>query len=219
MAASRPIPQFLRRLRAWELLPEALLVLGLGAFFVTERQAALSAFRSSKAIALMVIVAVAWVGARLVLARFDRLRIVRTVLFGIAALGVLAVVVFPAYRNERVVEARPATAAATPVRTAALMGIDHRAAGTVSLYRTSDGRHLVGLEQIDIQPGPDYDVYLVPGADRRSRTGGIRLDDLRGNQGTQFYEVPSGTALGDGGWTVLVWCAVFDVPIANATPV
>jgi hypothetical protein len=98
------------------------------------------------------------------------------------------------------------------------MGIDHRAAGTVSIYRTPDGRHVVGLEAFDIQPGPDYDVYVVPGPDRDDHDGGTRLDDLRGNQGTQYYEVPAGIDIGHGEWTVLIWCQTFGVPVANATP-
>lgn len=66
--------------------------------------------------------------------------------------------------------------------------------------------------------GPDYDVYVVQGSDRRDLGGGVRLDDLRGNQGTQFYDVPTGADLGDGPWTVLVWCQIFGVPVAHATP-
>jgi hypothetical protein len=78
---------------------------------------------------------------------------------------------------------------------------------------------VVGLEDFDVQPGPDYDVYLVPGSDRRDRAGGTRLDDLRGNRGTQFYDVPEELALGDGPWTVLIWCQTFGVPVAHGTPV
>jgi len=99
------------------------------------------------------------------------------------------------------------------------MGIDHRASGTVSIYRAPDGTHIVGLEMFDIQPGPNYDVYVVPGADRADRDGGARLDDLRGNRGTQYYRVPPGIDVGDGEWTVLIWCQTFGVPVANATPV
>ena len=215
----------IRRTRPWELLPEAALVLGLGVFAILERGVVVSALRSPRAVALMVIVGVAWIAARLLLARFSRLRVLRTLLFAVAAIGVFAIVVFPNYRNERVVEAFPgpgSTAAVAaqpaPLRTGELMGIDHRAMGTVSLYRSADGGHVVGLEQIDIQPGPDYDVYLVPGADQQDPSDGIRLDDLRGNQGTQYYEIPAGTTIGDGSWTVLVWCQIFDVPVANATP-
>lgn len=110
--------------------------------------------------------------------------------------------------------------AADPVllRTGTFRGIDHEAEGTVKLYRRADGRIVVGLEDFDIQPGPDYDVYLVPATDRRDTGDGIRLGDLRGNKGTQFYETPDGFDLGTGPWTVLIWCQTFGVPVANSTP-
>jgi hypothetical protein len=61
-------------------------------------------------------------------------------------------------------------------------------------------------------------VYLVPGADREALDDAARLDDLRGNRGSQFYDVAPQTDLGAGRWTVLIWCQTFSVPIANATP-
>jgi hypothetical protein len=260
------------RPRWYELLPEIVLVAGLTWFLVDEPDAATSAFRSTRAIGLMVAAALAWIVGRVALARFFRWRLARTALFGLAALGALAVVVLPAYRDTTVVEAFPIaaataadgpsattvprptspasaapptpepsareTATSTPattvpattavptttppeplrLRTGPFMGIDHRAAGTVSIYRTPDGRHVVGLEDFDIQPGPDYDVYVVPGADREDHDGGTRLDDLRGNQGTQYYEVPREIDIGQGEWTVLIWCQTFGVPVANASP-
>lgn len=121
----------------------------------------------------------------------------------------------------------PAMAATTPVeaptrpvavRRAALRGIDHRASGMAVVYRQPDASLVIGLEGIDIQPGPDYDLYVVPGADRRAPGGGTRLGDLRGNKGTQYYAVPQGTDVAVGEWTVLVWCQTFDVPVASATP-
>ncbi len=256
----------------YELLPEAVLVAGLTLFLVDESDAATSAFKSGRAVTLMVAAAVIWIIARVVLARWFRWRLARTVVFGLAAVGVLAVVVLPAYDDETVVEAfpvlspeaaattlsppatpaptaqaaRPAGAAPTTVssppsttmtttttttttttapsepvrlRSAPFTGIDHRASGTVSIYRAPDGRHVVGLETFDIQPGPDYDVYVVPGTDRHEPNDGVRLDDLRGNQGTQYYDVPDDVDVGDGAWTVLIWCQTFGVPVANATPI
>jgi hypothetical protein len=221
-------------LRWWELAPEALLGLGLGLFAVTEPSAATSAFASGRAIALMVVVAISWVALRVVLVRFTRWPAVRVAVFGAAALGVLKVVVFPAYTNTTVVEALPVatvitqntTSAPLPsvqvtpvaIRSAPLHGINHRASGTVVFYRQPDGSITVGLEDIDIQPGPDYDVFVVPGANRDDRDGGSRLDDLRGNKGTQFYAVPGDVAVQQGEWTVLVWCQTFGVPVAAATP-
>jgi hypothetical protein len=166
----------------------------------------------------MVAAGVGWLIARVVVHRFVPWRLVRTAVFGVAAIGALAVVVLPAYGGRTVVEARPA-AAATAVRTGTFTGIDHRATGTVSIYQGSDGRFVVGLEAFDIQPGPNYDVYVVPGTGREDTDGGVRLDDLRGNRGTQFYDVPAEVDVGAGPWTVLIWCHTFGVPVAQSTPV
>jgi hypothetical protein len=112
------------------------------------------------------------------------------------------------------------TVPADPVvlRSGEIHGIDHRAEGRAVIYRLSDGALVVGLEEIDIQPGPDYDVYVVPGPDRESVGDGVRLDDLRGNKGTQYYLVPPEADISTGEWTVLVWCQTFDVPVAGSTP-
>ena len=227
-------------LRWWELLPEAVLAAGLGLFAATEPSAARSALGSPKAIGLMAATAVVWIGGRWAVHRWVRRPLVGVGVFALAGGAVLAIVVVPAYDDETVVETLPAadseatspaagdTSPSTTVgpppepkrlRSAALEGIDHRASGTTVLYRQPDGSFLVGLEDIDIQPGPDYDVYVVPGAGREDIDDGVRLDDLRGNKGTQYYEVPDGAAVDSGAWTVLVWCHTFAVPIAGATPV
>jgi electron transfer DM13 len=230
------------RVRWWEFAPEAVLALGLTYFFVDEMDAATSAFKSGRAVTIMAVVGAAWITGRLLLNRLARRPLARLVPFAVGAVVILAVVVLPAYRDHRVVErlaveatpasASPATdsgpgsATTVPpapvaperIRTGSFSGIDHRASGTVNLYRRADGRYLVGLEDFDIQPGPDYDVYVVPGGDRSSKADGTRLDDLRGNSGTQFYDVPSGIDVASGPWTVLVWCQTFGVPVAHATP-
>lgn len=59
-------------------------------------------------------------------------------------------------------------------------------------------------------------MIIVRGDDQQSPGDGLELDALRGNQGTQYYEVPADTDPGVG-WTVLIWCRVFGVPVANAT--
>ena len=247
--------RFIRRLRWWELAPEAVLGVVLAVFAVTETSAALSAFKSPKAIVLMLGVGVVWIAGRLLLPLVVRHPAPRVVVFFLAAFALAKIVVFPAYDDHTVVEtlaarstpttaatatpapssvptdmvpatipptsAPPTTAAADPVvvATGSFAGIDHRASGTVRVYRAADGSFVVGLEDFDIQPGPDYDVYVVSGADREHRDGAVRLDDLRGNRGTQYYDVPDGVGLDQGAWTVLVWCETFGVPVANATPV
>jgi hypothetical protein len=230
-------------LRWWEFAPEAILAAGLTYFFFDEMDAATSAFKSGRAVAIMAVVGAAWIAGRFLLTRLTRWPLARILPFAAGAAAILGIVVLPAYREHRVVERLPAEASPAPSRpagesgaspattvpaqpvaperigTAAFRGIDHRASGTVNLYRRGDGGYFVGLESFDIQPGPDYDVYVVPGADRSSKSDGTRLDDLRGNSGTQFYDVPTGLDLAVGPWTVLVWCQTFGVPVAHATPV
>jgi hypothetical protein len=74
----------------------------------------------------------------------------------------------------------------------------------------------VRFSNFDIEGAPDPVVYVLDGENQES-PGGIDLGGLRGNVGTTSdYEVPRGMEPGPG-WTVLVWCRAFAVPIANAT--
>lgn len=111
----------------------------------------------------------------------------------------------------------PGPAGPTLLTTGQLQGIDHRASGSAAVYRLVDGSHIVRLEDIDIQNGPDYLVYLVPGADQDSPGGGVDLGALKGNRGSQNYSIPAGVDVASGQFTVLVWCRAFSVPVANAT--
>jgi Electron transfer DM13 len=242
---SEPPRQPRGRLRPYELLPEALLAIGLTIFLIDEPDAATSAFKSTRALVIMALAAIGWVAARLAFARLVTWPVVRLATFTVAAAATLAIVVVPAYDTDTVIETFPVTSPSTALppgsdsaagsapeqppppasneprrlRVGMFRGVDHRASGTVAVYRQPDGRYVVGLENFDIQPGPDYDVYVVPGEGREDRDGGARVDDLRGNRGTQFYEVAPDLDLSDGAWTVLVWCQTFGVPVATATPV
>lgn len=133
----------------------------------------------------------------------------------VPALLAAAVTVVPAFRSVTVQEgvspqARPVAGAA------ALTGIDHAATGRVVLLQTGPGRHVVRLLALDVEPGPDYHVYLAPGPDRRSPQGATHLGPLRGNRGSQNYPVPSVVAA-NVPVTVLIWCRAFAVPVAAAT--
>jgi len=111
------------------------------------------------------------------------------------------------------------TVAAGPVAeaTGGFYGIDHRAAGTATIYE-QDGARILRLEDdTDIQNGPDLYVWLVPTADYEGGTPGAYVDlgRLKGNVGGQNYDLPADfDPTGD--WHVLVWCLRFSVPFAAA---
>jgi hypothetical protein len=223
-------------------IPQVLVFGGMLSMLIVHPNAFTSALHSTRALAVNGILLAGWLLLSLVIVP----RVIRNaawdavILSGIAAVA-LFVLVVPTLRDTKVVEEFPAavaeptappstlagaapttapvpTAPAEPVKvsTGELRGIDHDARGAASIYRRSDGTAVVALEGIDIEPGPDYRVLVVRGEDRRSPGDGPELDALRGNRGTQYYEVPSGTSPGPG-WTVLVWCRAFGVPVANST--
>ncbi len=205
--------------------------------------------KSPNALLRIALLVVVLAGVSRLLRRYVANPIVRAAVPSVLAVGVLAVVVLPYFRDEMVVETLPmsstelglpvtttiaaprrpspptptsvattTTVPAPPARVAAgtLRGIDHRASGAAALYRLSDGTAFVRLEDINVQNGPDYVLYLVPGNDRRAPGAGVELGALKGNQGTQNYAVPEGVDI-RAPQTVLIWCRAFAVPVANAT--
>ena len=94
----------------------------------------------------------------------------------------------------------------------------HDGVGDAGIFRNPDGSLLLRFENFDIENGPDLEVYLVPGADQVDLVeGSIHLGALKGNIGDQNYELPAGTELAAGEWTVLVWCEAFSVEFVGAT--
>lgn len=96
----------------------------------------------------------------------------------------------------------------------------HSGSGDAGVFRNPDGSQVVRFEHFDIENGPDLEVYVVPGADQVSLAGGsIHLGALKGNVGDQTYEIPAGSELTPGAWTILVWCEAFRVEFVGATVV
>jgi hypothetical protein len=220
-------------------LPGIVLAVALGVFAITRFGELEATVKSGRALLVIGGIVVAWIVlARLVLPRLVRSVWVRSGILTVLAIAFIAVVLVPYYRDTEVVEAFPRVEApSTPdsgapageapapepeptepikLSTGDLQGIDHDATGVAAVYRQPDGSFFVGLEGIDVESGPDYYVYVVQGIDRDSPGDGVNLGALRGNQGTQYYDVPAGTEVGPD-WTVLIWCRAFGVPIASAT--
>jgi Electron transfer DM13 len=223
-------------------VPQVILFGGMLVMLVVHPNAVRSGIMSTRAVLVNAGLLAGWLLLSFVLLpRVLHNTLARAAVLSVIAIAAVVVLVVPTLRDKKVVEAFPmpkvedtraadtdtdvatptSTAMATePVRIASgpLRGIDHDASGTASIYRRPDGSYVVGLEEIDIEPGPDYQVYVVEGADRDEPGDGTHLAGLRGNQGTQYYEVPADAGDVGEGWTVLVWCRAFGVPVANATP-
>jgi hypothetical protein len=233
-----------RRGRTWPerialALPGAFLAVVFGFFFITKTSEAWTATKSVQAILVIAGIIGGWVLLGWLLRRLVPWIWVRAGVLSVIAVAIAVIVVRPYYvdtvDNTQVVQGpvqdasqaaapaapggpAPAPAPAGPVRvsTGQFRGIDHAASGAASIIRRPDGSYVLRFENFDIEGAPDPVVYVQEG-ENRENPGGTNLGGLRGNVGTTSdYQLPSGTEPGPG-WTVLVWCRAFAVPIANAT--
>lgn len=126
----------------------------------------------------------------------------------------------PADPSAPATDAPEATTGTTPEPAARLLARGdfteqggHRLSGAASVVERREGRLLV-LE-LDSENGPDLQLYVSPRADG-SVEGGTKVAPLKGNIGTQTYELPDGVDLGATPH-VVVWCERFSTPFGTAT--
>ena len=233
------------RWRDWLLgaLPALAFLATFGVFFVDKSREARTVLDSGRGLLTVAAIVVGYVVLAVLVRRLARGARVAPLALTAVVLALAAWIVRPYYTEERVnrrlvagpVDA-PTAAAPTAVApgsetappasevpagprrvsTGRLQGIGHDASGSISLIRNADGSLVVRFEDFDIEGAPDPRVHLLEGENRRS-PGGVSLGRLQGNKGQVLdYAVPAGSNAGPG-WTVLVWCRAFSVPIANAT--
>ena len=114
---------------------------------------------------------------------------------------------------------RPSTSPASPagpvlLGSGAFRSGEHETTGTAALLRRPSGGAVVTLTDLDTSPGPDLRVYLTTGPSG-DVAGALDLGGLRGNRGTQQYEVPAGVDLSRYGG-VVIWCRAFTVAFGTA---
>ena len=203
--------------RAADLVPIALLAPALVVLLVVKGALVVETLQHPRAIAMLAALVGAWLLlSRVVLPRFvaDTARLLVMTAFAVTIVWLL---VAPYLFTTRVDEPIPADVPSAPLTTGTLRGLAHDAIGNASVYQAADGRLFVGLESIDVDPGPDLHAYLVPREGARDRTDGVHLGRLRGTEGTQYFEIDADTAPDvTNGATVLVWCRVFGFAVAHA---
>jgi hypothetical protein len=112
---------------------------------------------------------------------------------------------------------------ATLIAQGDLVSHEHTSSGTVQLVKLEDGRYQIVLRDLSTSDGPELEVWLtdqpvIPGVQgwRVFDDGKYEaLGALKGNRGTQVYEVPAGVDPAQYR-SVAIWCKRFSVSFAAA---
>ena len=111
---------------------------------------------------------------------------------------------------------------AKPLETGTFHGKVHNTSGRATIYKESDGRLLLRLTNFKTSNGPDVHVVLIAAKDAdddanflKSSTQKLELGSLKGNEGDQNYEIPSGTDLKKF-QTVSIYCERFNANFGAA---
>lgn len=96
----------------------------------------------------------------------------------------------------------------------------HKGSGTATLYRLPNGTHLLRFEDFRVTNGPQLHVLLANHAMPASREdvdeGYIDLGGLKGNVGSQNYEIGADVAVADVK-SIVIYCKPFQVVFSTAT--
>lgn len=165
-------------------------------------------------------------------------------LAGLAIVGVVGwYLASPLFINKTIDEGFPVAAAATEREVAAAMPDEkvseampadqptvigqgqfkdadsfHKGSGSVALYQLPDGSHVLRFEEFSVTNGPDLHVLLIqhPAPTSSADLGEyLDLGSLKGNIGSQNYEIPAGTDLSQYK-SVVIYCQPFHVVFATA---
>ncbi len=122
--------------------------------------------------------------------------------------------------DDRVNEAMPGeTAAFTEGTSGEFRGLAHPGSGRAVVFTRPDGSRFLRLEDLKVDNGPDLFVYLstTPGDAGEDAFPGtfLNLGKLKGNIGSQNYEIPSGADLSRYR-SVAIYCKRFTTPFAAA---
>lgn len=95
----------------------------------------------------------------------------------------------------------------------------HSAEGTAAIYELPDGRRVLRFEDFRSANGPDLHVYLSSAVPKSTFAGlgedAIHLGSLKGNVGSQNYDIPADADLSRY-QSVVIYCVPFRVVFSSA---
>jgi Electron transfer DM13 len=129
----------------------------------------------------------------------------------------------PVVDTNTVTRPAPATSAATLVARGDLIPHEHNTSGEVQLVRLADGHHQLIVRNLSTSDGPDLRVWLTDQPVLAGEQGWHVFDDgiylelgrLKGNRGTQVYDIPTGTDVTKYR-SATIWCKRFAVSFGAA---
>jgi len=94
----------------------------------------------------------------------------------------------------------------------------HKGSGEAKLFTLADGTNLLRFEDVEFTNGPDLRVYLASEANptKEQVKNGVELAKLKGNVGSQNYELPADLNPKDY-QSVVIYCKPFSVIFSSAT--
>jgi Electron transfer DM13 len=107
------------------------------------------------------------------------------------------------------------------LETGTFHGKVHKTSGRATIYQEADGKLVLRLTNFKTSNGPDVHVILIAAKDAddanflNSSTERVELGDLKGNEGDQNYDIPSGTDLSKF-QTVSIYCERFNANFGAA---
>ena len=145
-----------------------------------------------------------------------------------AALAAVAVIAFVLYwfqpqalfMNKTVEEALPAGATLEGGGSSgSFIGLAHSTSGRALIVELEDGSRLLRLENFETDNGPDLRVYLstepADGDEGAFDDDFLDLGALKGNMGSQNYEIPSAADISSYE-SAVIWCRRFSVAFGAA---
>jgi hypothetical protein len=111
---------------------------------------------------------------------------------------------------------------ARTLATGTFHGKVHKTSGRATIYQEEGGKQVLRLTNFKTSNGPDVHVILIAAKDAdddanflKSDTERVELGSLKGNEGDQNYQIPSGTDLSKF-QTVSIYCERFNANFGAA---